>query len=56
MYLCVFDAIGCAADGLAEVGGIVGFVELGLWKGQDYVMPVDIEFLDGGSVGEEGEC
>ena len=52
---CVFDAVRGPADGLAEVGRVVGFVVADVREGQDDVLTLDFEFLDGGSVGEEGE-
>ena len=55
MYSCVFDAIGGPANGLAKVGGVVRLVELGFGETKDYVVTMDIEFLNGSPVSEEGE-
>lgn len=56
MYLGVLDAVGGSADGFAEVGRIVCFVEFCFGKIEDDVVAGDDEGLDAGAVGEEGEC
>lgn len=51
----VLDPISGAANGLAKVGCVMGFVELGRWKAEDYVLIGNEELLDGGTLRKEGE-
>lgn len=55
VYLRVFDTVGCAANGFAKVGCIMRFVEFGFWECQDDVLTINVEFLDKGTLGEEGK-
>lgn len=56
MQLCISDAVSRAADGLAKVGRIVSFVVGRFGEAEDDVVASDVEFLDEGALGEEGEC
>ena len=53
--LGVLDAVSGPAYRFAEVGMVDGGVEGGLGKGQHDVVASDLELLDGGAAGKEGE-
>lgn len=52
----VSNAVRRAADRLAEIGCVVRLVKGRFGESDDDVVACDVEFLDEGALGEEGEC
>ncbi len=56
VQLCISNAVSRAADRLAEIGCVVRLIKGRFGEAEDDVVACDVEFLDEGALGEEGEC